>query len=348
MRERVSRRAARRGSLRRRPGYCPADCPACQFGGILGRMRVCIIGAGAVGGLLGGLAVEGGHEVCFAGSAASMRELSARGLRLVLPAGRLRLRKALTADLAPARWRPDLGIVALKRHQLRELAALPPAARASELLVLNADEGRPLLGFTLLTSVMLQYGEVELASSRSILLLPRHAAVQELAGSWKAAGLEIVETDAPESLAGSFYLWQLLFLPAALCHSTLGHLLATEEGREIAAGVLEEGLAAFQRTGRQLKKLPWHDPQELAQRLARRPQEFAAAGLLPDREYNSLLQSILRQQKTETRELNERLVRQAAAVGLSAPWNWRLAQKLGRVTQAGFFRDPGELHRALI
>jgi hypothetical protein len=116
-------------------------------------MRVCIIGAGAVGGLLGGLAAEGGHEVCFAGSPSSMRELAARGLRLVLPSGRLRLRKVLTADLAPARWRPELGIVALKRHQLRELGTLPPAARASELLVLNAEEGRPLL-FTLLTAVI--------------------------------------------------------------------------------------------------------------------------------------------------------------------------------------------------
>jgi ketopantoate reductase len=310
-------------------------------------MRLCVIGAGAVGGLLGGLAAEGGHEVCFAGSAASMRELSARGLRLVLPEGRLRLRKALTADLAPARWRPEVGIVALKRHQLRELGALPPAARATELLVLNADQGRPLLGFTLLTSVMLQHGEVELASGRSVLLLPRHPALRELAGSWKAAGLEIVETEDPEALAGSFFLWQLLFLPVALCHSTLGHFLAAEAGREIAAGVLAEGLATFRRTGRQLKKLPLHDPQELAQRLARRPADFAPAGLLPDREYNSLLQSILRQQKTETRELNERLVRQAAEAGLSAPWNWRLTQKLGRVTQAGFLRDPGELRRAL-
>ena len=97
---------------------------------------------------------------------------------------------------------------------------------------------------------MLQHGEVELASARSVLLLPRHDAVRELAASWKASGLEIVETDAPEALAGSFFLWQLLFLPAALCHSTLGHLLAAEAGREIALGVLEEGLAAFRRLGR--------------------------------------------------------------------------------------------------
>jgi ketopantoate reductase len=273
--------------------------------------------------------------------------LSVRGLHLVLPGGRLLLRRIRTADQAPARWRPELGIVALKRHQLRELISLPPAARASELLVLNADRGRPLLGFTLLTSVMLQHGEVELASERSVLVLPRHPALRELAGSWRAGGLEVVETDEPEALSGSFFLWQLLFLPTALCHSTLGHFLASEAGREIAAGVLAEGLAAWRRLGRPLKKLPLHDPQELAQRLARRPAEFAPAGLLPDRQYNSLLQSILRQQKTEARELNERLVRLASEAGLNAPWNWRLAQKVGRVRQAGFFRDPGELRRAL-
>jgi len=310
-------------------------------------MRICVIGAGAVGGLLGGLAAEAGHDVCFASSPASMCALSTRGLRLVLPGGRLRLRKVLTAESAPARWRPDLGIVALKRHQLRALTALPPAARASELLVLNANEGRPLLGFTLLTAVMLQHGEVELASARSFLVLPRHAALRDVSGGGRQGGLEGVEADAPQDLAGSFFLWQLLFLPAALCHCTLSHFLAAEAGREIALGVLEEGLDAFRRTGRQLKKLPWHDPQELAQRLRRRPEEFAPAGLVPDREYNSLLQSLLRQQRTEAHELNERLVRLAAEAGLSARWNWRLAQKLGRVAQVGFFRDPGELRRAL-
>ena len=146
--------------------------------------------------------------------------------------------------------------------------------------MLNAEEGRPLLGFTLLTAVMLQHGEVELASARSVLLLPRHDAVRELAACWKAAGLEITETDAPEALAESFFLWQLLFLPAALCHSTLSHLLAAEAGREIASGVLEEGLAAFRRLGRPLRKLPLHDPQELVQRLARRPEEFNPASSL--------------------------------------------------------------------
>ena len=311
-------------------------------------MKVFVLGAGAVGCLLGGLAAEAGHEVCFAGGPESGRQLAAHGLRLVLPGGWLRLRKVLTA--LPARWRPDLVIVALKRHHLRELSALPPAARgAPAQLVLNADpaEGRPLLGFTLLTAVCLQAGEVELASARSVLVLPRNEALRELHGAWKAGGLEIAETDSMETLSGSFFLWQLLFLPAALCHSTLQHFLASPAGREIALGVLEEGLAAFRRAGRALKKLPMRDPQELAQHLRRRGSDFDGVEARPDREYNSLLQSLLRRQKTETRELNEKMVRIAAETGLAARWSWGLSQKVSRVTQVGFFRGPEELARAL-
>ena len=82
-----------------------------------------MVGAGAVGCLLGGLAAEAGHEVCFAGGPESSRQLAAHGLRLVLPRGSAAAAQGPDRDLAPARWRPDLAIVALKRHQLRELAA---------------------------------------------------------------------------------------------------------------------------------------------------------------------------------------------------------------------------------
>jgi 2-dehydropantoate 2-reductase len=311
-------------------------------------MKVLVVGAGAVGCLLGGMAAEAGHEVCFAGSPESGRRLAAHGLRLVLPTGWVRLRKLMTAP--PARWRPELAIVALKRHHLREPAALPPAARgAPALLVLNADpaKDRPLVGFTLLTAVRLEPGEVELASPRSVLVLPRHDALRGLHPAWKSGGLEVVESDAQEALSASFFLWQLLFLPVALCHSTLGHFLASAAGREIALGVLEEGLAAFRRAGRALKKLPFQDPQEMVQKLRRRGQDFAGAEAGPDREYNSLLQSLLRGQKTETRELNEKMVRIAAETGLAARWSWGLSQKLSRVIQVGFFHGPEELLRSL-
>lgn len=316
----------------------------------MGAMNIRVLGAGAVGSLLGALAAEAGHDVCFTDYAEPARLLAARGLRVVLPGGWLRLPKVRTS---PPRRAPELTVVALKRAETRELLRSPLLPREGLRLVLNADPGdlQPpseglLPGYTLLTAVMLQPGEVELASRRSVVVLPRHPALREAAKAWKAGGLECVESEDLEATGASFFLWQLLFLPVALCHSTLDHFLADEAGRRIALGVLEEGLAVFRRLGLKLGRLPLEDPQELAQRLVRgRPADFAAGGELPDRACNSLLQSLLRGQKTEVRELNERLVRLAA--GSDPRWNWRLIRKLSRVGQVGFFGSPGELLQAL-
>jgi len=316
-------------------------------------MRIRVLGAGAVGSLLGALATEAGHEVTFTGSAEAMRQLAGRGLRVILPERWLCLPKVNTAAAPAARRPPELTIVALKRHQLKELGQTPAFPSSGLRLVLNGElpgppeDGESLRGFTLFTAVMLQHGEVELASRKSVLILPRHDALRALARDWKAGGIEVAETDAPEPVGTSFFLWQLLFLPVALCHSTLAHFLAEEAGRRVALGVLEEGLAICRRLGLKTARLPQHDPQELVQRLRRRPEEFARGGQVPDRAFNALLQSLLRGRKTEVRELNEKLVRLAAEAGVDPHWNWRLVRRLSRVTQVGFFRSPAELVQAL-
>jgi len=318
-------------------------------------VNVSVIGAGAVGCLLGGLALEGGHEVSFCGSAEANRQLASRGLRLVLAERWVRLPRVRTGE--QARSKPDLILVALKRHQLKELKRLPGAQPGAPIFFLNCEpedarslippDGEPLWGYTLLTSVLLQPGEVELASRRSCLLLSRHPRLEQLAPAWRAGGLEVHQTEDLDQCARSFFLWQLLFLPVALCHSTYEHFLLSEEGRRVAAGVLQEGLETFKRLGRKLRRLPFMDPQELLAAIQKHPGEPASSEARPDRAYNSLLQSILRGRKTEVRELNEKLVRLATEAGVDPRWNWRLAQKLSRVVQVGFYGGPLELCRAL-
>ena len=89
------------------------------------------------------------------------------------------------------------------------------------------------------------------------------------------------------------------------------------------------------------------DPQELLKRVKRRGRDFGAARFLPDRAYNPLLQSLLKGETTETRELNGRLIRMASEVGIDAAWNWRLTQRLDRVRRVGFYRNPAELYQAV-
>jgi 2-dehydropantoate 2-reductase len=318
-------------------------------------MNVRVVGAGAVGCLLGGLALEDGHEVTFSGSEEANRQLAVAGLRLVLADRWVCLPQVRTVE--QARRKNQLTIVALKRHRLKELKRLPAAQPPGQLLFLNCEPEdarsltppgeEPMMGYTLLTSVMLQPGEAELASRKSWLLLTRHPLLEKLAAAWRAGGIEVQFIEEIEPVAWSFFLWQLLFLPAALCHSTYEHFLSFAEGQRVAAGVLQEGLQTLQRLGRKLRRLPAMDPQELLGLMQKRPGELATARTRPDRAYNSLLQSILRGRKTEVRELNEKLVRMAAEAGVDPRWNWRLVQKLSRVAQAGFYAGPAELCQAL-
>jgi ketopantoate reductase len=206
---------------------------------------------------------------------------------------------------------------------------------------------RILHALTLWAAVRLQPDTVELVSSRPMLVTVKDPSLKAVAAALRAAGVEIVETDRIEPWHHSFFLWQMLFLPMAMCHSTYEYFMSFAEGREIAAHVIEEGLRTMERSGAQLRKLPVMDPQELVSRPRKGRRQLTNGRFDPDRGYNSVLQALLRGEKTEVGELNERLVKRAAEVGVDASWNWRLARKLSRVVQVGFYRDPAELYQAL-
>jgi ketopantoate reductase len=273
----------------------------------------------------------------------------------------------------------DLVIVALRRDHLRgliktphgaaivaETAGMGAAGTPPPILFLNCGDQdtrelvpelysrngtaggfRILHALTLWTAVRLQPDTVELASARPVLVTVKDPSLKGVVSALRAAGVEIVETDRIEPWHHSFFLWQMLFLPMAMCHSTYEYFLSFAEGREIAAHVIEEGLQTLERSGAQLRKLPVMDPQELARRPWKGRRQLTNGRFDPDRGYNSLLQALLRGEKTEVGELNERLVKRAAEVGVDASWNWRLARKLSRVVQVGFYRDPPELYQAL-
>jgi ketopantoate reductase len=275
-------------------------------------------------------------------------------------------------------------VVALRRDHLREAKKTPAAAglvaqaaglvRGAKprqavpppILFLNCGEGetremfpelfdrdggaeapRVLHALTLWTSVRLEPGTVELASPRSVFLTVKDPELRTIVSALRAAGVEVAETDQIDPWQHSFFLWQLLFLPMAMCHAPYEYFLSYSEGREIATRVWDEGLRTLERAGAQLRKLPIMDPRDLLSRWQKARPARTQARFEPDRGYNSLLQALLRGEKTEAGELNERLVKRAAEGGVEATWNWRLARKLSRVVQMGFYRDPAELYQAL-
>jgi len=310
--------------------------------------------------MLGGLLHQCGHEVTLVGRGTPAHP--ARPVRVTHPAGWLAVdglryeRSGSTTGRAGA----DACLVTLGRHHLRAMRR-PDFARVTAgegpVFLFNCDPTdiqrlalppqRMRRGLTLTSAVKLQEGDVELSASQSALLVERHPDCQRLFGALGAYGFEIVEVDDALPFMSSFFLYQLLFLPVALCNLTLPAFLAVPEGRELAKNLLREGFVTMEKAGLALAALPVMDPRELLGRLEKKPSSFDVARDRPDRAYSSVLQAYLRGRQTEAAHLNRRLVEIASSAGQRLVWNWRVAQKAGRVAGAGFYRSPEELLRSL-
>jgi hypothetical protein len=207
---------------------------------------------------------------------------------------------------------------------------------------------RVLRGLSLLEAFEWDPGVVELSSPQPRLLVEAGSELGELQRCLKARKIVLQRIDDLAPYRNSLHIRELLALPVALCHSTLRHFLSYPEGREIAAGLLEEGLQLYSYRGMPLARLPILDPRELLQQLKhRKSQEFDKARNLPDRAYGSGLRKLLRGEAKAARHPHERILRMSSQTGIDPEWNWAVAQKINRAVRVGFYRDPVELYNAL-
>ena len=87
-------------------------------------MRICVVGAGAIGGLLGVKLALSGHELTLVARGAHLEAIRNRGLRLEMSDGSVYVAEgvAATADIR-ACGPQDLVILGVKAHQLPPRAA---------------------------------------------------------------------------------------------------------------------------------------------------------------------------------------------------------------------------------
>lgn len=107
-------------------------------------MRICIVGAGAVGGYLGAKLALAGEEVALVARGAHLRAIRERGLTLVEADGAQRTATpALATDDIGAAGPQDAVIVAVKAHSLPELAPALRPLYGPETMVVTAQNGIP-------------------------------------------------------------------------------------------------------------------------------------------------------------------------------------------------------------
>jgi 2-dehydropantoate 2-reductase len=106
-------------------------------------MKFCIIGAGAIGGLLGARLAMAGHDVALVARGEHLAAIRARGLTYRAPDGRETRLRLPASDRPEDFGRQDAVIIALKAHSIAPMLARVRALLAADTPVVTAINGLP-------------------------------------------------------------------------------------------------------------------------------------------------------------------------------------------------------------
>jgi len=107
-------------------------------------MKVAVIGAGAIGGLVGARLALAGESVTFMVRGANLEAIRSRGIRLIAPDGSEQVADGVAAtDDYAAAGRQDLVVLATKAHQLEAIAASLAALIGPETVIVPMQNGIP-------------------------------------------------------------------------------------------------------------------------------------------------------------------------------------------------------------
>lgn len=329
-------------------------------------MRVAVIGAGAVGGLLAALLDRAGHDVEVTARGAHLAAIRADGIVLDGGYGQHVARVTANETLTSA---PEIVILSTKAQD----AAAALAANASvidglPLLVVQnglggtrvareAQPSSPLLGgLALFASSYLSPGHITVTAALPLVIGATPECPPESRDRVVALLREALPIEVVESLEGAQWTKLLVnhvnALPA-ITGLSVQQTVADPGLRRVLAASLRETVRIANRIGIRFTGLqgipgwilPWLGRGPLAF-TARLPRLLAQRmGDVPNP--GSTLQSIRRGQLTEIDFLNGAVVRVAGEHGLPAPINAGLVELVHEVERAGSFLAPADVVRRI-
>ena len=110
-------------------------------------MRICVVGAGAIGGFAGAGLALGGHEVTFIARGANRDAINAHGLKITYDDGRQAIAKAKATDDFAKAGKFDAVLLGVKAHQLGEVAGRVESLCGPDTIVLPLQNGIPFWYF---------------------------------------------------------------------------------------------------------------------------------------------------------------------------------------------------------
>ncbi len=313
--------------------------------------RILVMGAGAVGSLLGGLLALGGHEACLVGRQAHVDAVNADGLRITLGGGGRTVRDRLRAvtDIAEAPGPFDLVVLCVKSFDTDEaLAALQPVV-GPETAILSLQNGtgneakicaalpeNPVLGGAI--CAYLEFtgpGQVAWSDDRGGMVAGCAGGdARKAEAVWRnilpATGMETAFVSSSVSVKWSKLMLNVAFNALnAVTGLPTAEILAHPEYGTLAARALREGFAVMRARGVDPVDLPGYPVTRMA-RLCRLPAWIVRPVLArltagQTKTVSSMAQDFARKRRTtEIDDINGAVVRAGRAANVATPANEEL------------------------
>jgi 2-dehydropantoate 2-reductase len=294
-------------------------------------MRIAIVGAGALGSVLGGLFIEAGFDtVLIERNKDEVELVSKNGYRLDGVSGDRTIHPKIVADASDTGG-ADLVMVVVKSYDTSAAAEAVRRALAPDGLVLTlqngignfetlnlAFPGRVLLGTTTIGAMTVEpghfkhtgFGQTHLGEADGK-ILERTRAIAETLEKMKAGPVHLVD-NAMGCVWSKLIINAAINAPATLLRVRNGDLPLNEHGRGLIHAIVEECLTIVRAKG---INLIFDDPEERVIAVC----EGTAGNL------NSMFQDILAGRRTEIDFINNALAKEAENLGIPAPVNKTLA-----------------------
>jgi 2-dehydropantoate 2-reductase len=325
-------------------------------------MRVAVIGAGAIGGLVAGYLVDTGEEVVLVSPPEHVAAISQNGLTIEGVRGRVCVRLPVKSRLDE---QPDLAILATKALDLEKaitknfvyLKDVPTVSvqngvRAERIIAEHLGPHKLFPSIVMFGATYLAPGKVVHNFEGDWIVGQANSGTQEMLHEIIKVTSKIFPSPASSNIGGM--KWLKLFINASNClPAILGKSMQETFSNipvcKISVRIWLEGLDLVDKAKITLCSLPTFPVERLSQLVSMPLDEsakiFSAIMLNLSREplYGSILQSIKRKRPSEIDYINGEFVNLASSIGQKAFLNERLVRMVHDVEKSGKFLGEAEL-----
>jgi 2-dehydropantoate 2-reductase len=110
-------------------------------------VKIAVVGAGAIGGYVGGWLAASGEDVTFIARGANLQAIRANGMRVVGEDGKETVARAQVFDKPSEAGPQDVVVLAVKAHQVSAIAADMAALCHAETSIVTMQNGIPVVVF---------------------------------------------------------------------------------------------------------------------------------------------------------------------------------------------------------